>query len=236
MPVSRRKWPSREWPGRQELRNGNWISCELQGNRAPPCPEPSTKLSCLRARANRERHKSLFTGPTTRDPAKGQQGRRELVDALHPQWLGDKSVFQTHFARFPAVRPSVVQTIRNTQSSPEHFIFSVCENHKIDSTGPIASFRTAWRNATKKERLPGPRFHDLCHTAITKLAESMTNERTIMAIAGHVSRRMLEGYSYIRMDANRTAVEAIGQRIPEGSGAQNRTQSRESQRATALTD
>jgi len=30
-----------------------------------------------------------------------------------------------------------------------------------------------------------------------------------MAIAGHVSRRMLERYSHVRMEAKRTAMEAL---------------------------
>jgi integrase len=71
----------------------------------------------------------------------------------------------------------------------------------------------------------GLRFHDLRHTAITKLAESLASEQTIMAIAGHVSRRMLEHYSHIRMAAKRTAVEAISQPVSVGGGAQNRAQS-----------
>jgi len=57
-----------------------------------------------------------------------------------------------------------------------------------------------------KSPLAGLRFHDLRHTAITKLAESQASDQTIMAIAGHVSRAMLEPYSHIRMAAKRTAV------------------------------
>jgi hypothetical protein len=34
-------------------------------------------------------------------------------------------------------------------------------------------------------------------------------ERTLMAIAGHVSREMLEHYSHIRMQAKREAVAAL---------------------------
>ena len=53
------------------------------------------------------------------------------------------------------------------------------------------------------------RFHDLRHTCITKLAESQASEQTIMSIAGHLSRRMVEHYSHIRMAAKRAAVDAI---------------------------
>ena len=66
---------------------------------------------------------------------------------------------------------------------------------------------------------------------ITKLAESLASEQTIMAIAGHVSRRMLDHYSHIRMEAKRTAVEAISQPVSLGSGAQNWAQSPHSGKA-----
>jgi hypothetical protein len=65
----------------------------------------------------------------------------------------------------------------------------------------------------------------LRHTAITKLGESLASEQTIMAIAGHASRRMLDHYSYIRMEAKRAAVEAISQPISLAGGAQNWVQS-----------
>jgi hypothetical protein len=43
----------------------------------------------------------------------------------------------------------------------------------------------------------------------TQLAENGTSDSTIMAIAGHVSRRMLERYSHVRMEAKRTAMETL---------------------------
>jgi len=80
---------------------------------------------------------------------------------------------------------------------------------EFDATKPIKSWRSAWRTLTRKAGLPGFRFHDLRHCAITQLAEGGTSDSTIMAIAGHVSRRMLERYSHVRMDAKRTAMEAL---------------------------
>jgi hypothetical protein len=56
----------------------------------------------------------------------------------------------------------------------------------------------------------GLRPHDLRHHAITKLAESPeASEQTIMAIAGHVSREMLEHYSHVRQEAKRRAVKSL---------------------------
>ena len=110
---------------------------------------------------------------------------------------------------------------QNSNSQPEHYIFPSCENHVIDPAKPIKSFRTAWRNATAKAGLTGLRFHDLRHTAITKLAETLASDQTIMSIAGHVSRRMLEHYSHIRMHAKRTALDAISQSVFRTHRAQN---------------
>jgi integrase len=73
---------------------------------------------------------------------------------------------------------------------------------RIDPSKPIKSWRSAWRAALKRAVLEA-RFHDLRHTCITKLAESQASEHTLMAIAGHVSRRMIEHYSHIRLGAKR---------------------------------
>ena len=79
----------------------------------------------------------------------------------------------------------------------------------FDPTRHLNSWRTAWRTLTKKAGLPGFRFHDLRHCAITSLAESGASDSTTMAIAGHVSRRMLERYSHVRLEAKRTALETL---------------------------
>jgi integrase len=76
-------------------------------------------------------------------------------------------------------------------------------------TSDTFRWRAAWRTLTKKAGLPGFRFHDLRHCAITQLAENGTSDSTIMAIAGHVSRRLLERYSQVRMEAKRNAMETL---------------------------
>ena len=80
---------------------------------------------------------------------------------------------------------------------------------KPDPTKPMSTWRTAWRKITKAAGLPGLRFHDLRHHAITELAESVTSDQTIMSIAGHVSPRMLAHYSHVRLDAKRKALDAL---------------------------
>jgi integrase len=63
--------------------------------------------------------------------------------------------------------------------------------------------------AETEKGLASLRFHDLRHHAITELAERGEADLTIMSIAGHISRQMLEHYSHIRMDAKRRALESL---------------------------
>ena len=111
----------------------------------------------------------------------------------------------------------------------------------LDPTRPQRSWRSAWRYLTAavqcpacgkvqrpagacvspecktdmknvKSPLAGLRFHDLRHHAITELAESQASDSTIMAIAGHVSPKMLQHYSHVRIQAKRTALDSLSTR------------------------
>jgi integrase len=119
---------------------------------------------------------------------------------------------------------------------PRHYLFPACEAAHIDPARPMKSWRTAWRRLTRAIQCPkcgllqdhvdacagckadirdvkspfhGFRFHDLRHQAITELAESKASDQTIMGIAGHVSRKMLQHYSHVRLEAKRNALDAL---------------------------
>ena len=122
---------------------------------------------------------------------------------------------------------------------PDWHVFPHAEGYsKPDPTKPMNGWRSAWRSLTRAiqchacgqlqqpartcangkckvgiSKLRSPlhslRFHDLRHHAITELAESQASERTIMAIAGHVSPKMLDHYSHVRMQTKRQALDAL---------------------------
>lgn len=122
--------------------------------------------------------------------------------------------------------------------APEHPVFPTCEHGIIDLSRPQVDFRTAWRSlvkstgrkageiaaeaantsgadaeeARKRAERPfaGFRFHDLRHQSITELAEAGVSDAAMQSIAGHMSRKMLEHYSHVRMAAKREAVQALG--------------------------
>jgi integrase len=99
-------------------------------------------------------------------------------------------------------------TNRFGETRPEFYLFPAGERWPSDPTRPAKSFKTAWSNLRDEAKVRC-RIHDLRHTALTKLAESGASDSTIMALAGHLSRAMLERYSHIRMNAKRQAVEAL---------------------------
>jgi hypothetical protein len=77
---------------------------------------------------------------------------------------------------------------------------------------------------------PPPRsalvFYDLRHQAITEMAEAGASDATLMAVAGHMSRRMLEHNSHVRMPAKRSALEKLESGLMGGPSATSQPESR----------
>ena len=92
--------------------------------------------------------------------------------------------------------------------------------YEVIPTEPMHRWKVAWEGARKKANV-SCRFHDLRHTFISRLAESQASDSTVMALAGHVSRAMMERYSHIRMEAKRKAVDTLGGADFEPGVAQN---------------
>jgi integrase len=95
---------------------------------------------------------------------------------------------------------------------------------KPDPTKPMSTWRTAWRNLTRTAGLLGLRFHDLRHHARTELAESSASDQTIMAIAGHVSPKMLTHYSHVRLEARRQALDMLASKVTDAVTSQTTSQ------------
>jgi integrase len=77
----------------------------------------------------------------------------------------------------------------------------------LDSGDRLRGAIAAWKRAEMPLR--GLRFHDLRHQAITEMAEAGVSDATLMAVSGHMSRRMLEHYSHVRMAAKRTVLDKL---------------------------
>jgi integrase len=110
-------------------------------------------------------------------------------------------------------------------TEPEHYLWPACQWGRFDPTQPMLKWDTVWRALRDAAGLQRLRFHDLRHTVITELAEMGIADHVLESISGHLSRRMLEHYSHIRIDAKRQALDALdeqrknGLREPNGADA-----------------
>jgi Phage integrase family len=94
-------------------------------------------------------------------------------------------------------------------TEPKHYLWPACQWGRYAPTKPMLQWDTAWRSLRDGAGLHGLRFHDLRHTVITELAEMGVADHVLESISGHLSRRMLEHYSHIRIDAKRQALDAL---------------------------
>lgn len=156
--------------------------------------------------------------------SKTEAGKGRPVPLTQPAW----AALDVWASRFP-----------NRQ--PEHFVFPACENGQIDPERSIANWRTAWRRLTRaiqcpacgalqnpgetcrneeckadirglRNSLEGLRFHDLRHTAATKLLEQGTPYAVVAQILGwsaSTAVRMAKRYGHIRPEVQRQALAAV---------------------------
>jgi integrase len=105
---------------------------------------------------------------------------------------------------------------------PEHFVFASerygaggddfepCV-YDCDPTKPINSWKEAWESAKKKASV-SVRFHDLRHTAVTRMLEGGAPLSVVAAILGWSAAttvRMAKRYGHIGQVAQRQAVELL---------------------------
>ncbi len=127
--------------------------------------------------------------------SKTEAGKGRPIPLTQPAW----AVLDMWSSRFP-------------DRKPDHFVFPASENGRINPDRPIANWRTAWRRACSEANLYGLRFHDVRHTAATKLLEQGTPYAVVAHILGwsaSTALRMAKRYGHIRPEVQRQALEGI---------------------------
>jgi len=157
----------------------------------------------------------IASGMLTVPKSKTDAGRGRIV----PLTRRSCAILSLWFSRFPETTP-------DAYLFPAHKVGVSGDSRKahayaFEPSRPIGEWKKAWNDALKRARIKY-RWHDCRHTFITRLCESpAVSEETIRSLAGHVSRKMLERYSHVRVAAKQAAIATL-----EGSelvidGAQN---------------
>jgi integrase len=109
-------------------------------------------------------------------------------------------------------------------AEPEHYVFP-SERYGLDGedgylTGkagkpyevrtdtPIGSWKVSW-TAVRAVAKVSCRWHDMRHTFVSSMGEGQASDATIMSLAGHLSRKMMERYSHTRNEAKRHAISVL---------------------------
>jgi len=120
-----------------------------------------------------------------------------------------KRVIPLNESAFDAVQRMVTRADKLGHSDAHHYLWCASQHNTLDPTKPASKWDTAWRALRDEAGLPGLRFHDLRHTVVTRLLEAGEPDHVVESITGHLSRRMLEHYSHIRLKAKKAALDRL---------------------------
>lgn len=114
-------------------------------------------------------------------------------------------------ARF-AMANLVLRANRLGSSEPGHFVFPFRLNRgKYDPTrrAERGFLRKSWLKLREVTGRPDINPHDLRHLSITKMLEKGATGEQVRAVSGQVTQKMIDYYSYLRLDSTAKTVARI---------------------------
>ncbi len=102
-------------------------------------------------------------------------------------------------------RATLSTLLASRKPKPSGYVFEP----EIDRQTLAWKIRRTWRHSVRKAGIPWVRFHDLRHTALTRLVQAGVDVRTVQAIAGHASLRTTQRYLHSSDEAKKAAVEKL---------------------------
>jgi integrase len=137
--------------------------------------------------------------------------RGEIVnlkwEAVHPEniELCETKGGESRTVRLSADAKAVLVMVRPKAIAAGEFVFEPAVPRKR----VVSRIRREWARAWKKAKLPKVRFHDLRHTALTRLSTRGVDIRTVQVIAGHASLKTTQRYLHSSDRAQQAAVEKL---------------------------
>jgi integrase len=117
-----------------------------------------------------------------------------------------------------AVAQCFKRALRLGATDPDHYLFPFrIKRNLYDPARPASRFflRKSWSKLRAATGFVNLKPHDLRHQCITSMLENGVNPETVIAIAGHVGRKMLEYYSHHRRQVKYAAVMTLEAKKPQ---------------------
>jgi integrase len=165
-----------------------------------------TGLRNKELRLLRWRQVDLIIGSITVGKSKTQAGEGRLVPLSDTALLA----LQEWRAQFPNAEPSHYVFPRESYGliGQKGVFGGKVAPYEVFPEEPIGSWKSAWQSAKKTAKVDC-RWHDLRHTAVSRVAAGGATDGTLQAIFGWMSPKMIERYSHVRNEAKRKAVSVL---------------------------
>lgn len=137
--------------------------------------------------------------------------RGELVnltwEAVHPEnvELCETKDSEKRSIRLSPDAKAILSLLRPKEIKAREFVFEPMISRKT----LVARIRREWSRAVKNSGVVKIRFHDLRHTALTRLVLTGTDLRTVKDIAGHSSLKTTQRYLHSSDKLQQQAVEKL---------------------------
>lgn len=139
--------------------------------------------------------------------------RGEIVnlkwEAVHPEniELCETKSGKPRTVRLSPDAKTVLVMVRPKTITEGEFVFEPNRPRKT----VVSRIRREWSRAWKKAKIPKVRFHDLRHTALTRLIQRGVDIRTVQNIAGHVSVKTTQRYLHSNDKIQQAAVDKLSE-------------------------
>jgi integrase len=110
-------------------------------------------------------------------------------------------------SQFPEAEPAhfIFPSERYGLKGEDGYLSGKASAYEIRPHVAIGSWKVSWTSARAETKV-SCRWHDMRHTFVSRMAEGKASDATIMALAGHLSRKMMERYSHTRTERKREAI------------------------------
>jgi len=135
------------------------------------------------------------------------------VDLERRQITIPSSSSKTNRKRVIPINDTLIRELKRVNSSGEGHVFLYLDT-KTGKNRPVKSIKKAFNRACERAGIKELRFHDLRHTAASRLIDRGADPVAVQYILGHANLKTTEIYLHSNLQQMRKAIDRLG---PKGT-------------------